>query len=249
MRAQRKSIRHCWGARQHRGLRLEQAWPLDEPRDMLDTTSGLLGVFGAVADNRSVVSSQTNAQVTGDGVAVSRSLGAPEAFGAIFDRHFPAIYGYLARRVGRERAEDLAAQTFVVAFERRASYQRDVQNARPWLYGIATKLLANDRRAEQRRLQTVSRLGTERASGQSNGAAVDSDWDLASALAKLEAEQRDVLFLHVWAGLSYEEIAGSLGLAVGTVSSRLTRARASLRAQLTEAAIGPASTRGREEAR
>lgn len=192
--------------------------------------------------------SQTNQRLAGDGVLVSRSLTAPEAFGEIFDRHFPAIYRYLARRVGRDRAEDLAAQTFVVAFERRGSYRPDVEDARPWLYGIATKLLANDRRAEQRMLQTVSRLGAEQAPVPSNGSAVESDWNLASALAKLDAEHRDVLFLHVCAGLSYEEIAGSLGLAVGTVSSRLTRARASLRGHLTDAASAPALTRGREEA-
>ena len=155
------------------------------------------GVFAAVADNRCVVGPQTDQQVAGYRCPVARSLTTPEAFGAIFDRHFPAIYRYLARRVGRDGAEDLAAQTFVVAFERRANYRREVQDARPWLYGIATNLLANDRRAEQRMLQTVARLGAEQAARQSNGAAVDSDWDLASALARLDADQRDVLFLHV----------------------------------------------------
>src|SRR5579862_8099382 len=89
---------------------------------------------------------------------ITRSLQIPQAFEAIFDRHFDAVHRYLGRRAGRERADDLASQTFVVAFERRATFRWDAASARPWLLGIATKLLANDRRAEQRLLETLGRL-------------------------------------------------------------------------------------------
>ena len=193
------------------------------------------------------MSAQTKSRVVGDGLAISRSLSAPEAFSAIFDRHFRTIYRYLLRRIGHDRAEDLASQTFTVAFQRRADYRLDVEDARPWLYGIATKLLANDRRAEQRRLEALDRLGSEgRTDVAPIGAEVGVESGLGRALARLDPDQRDVLLLHAWAGLSYEEIADSLGVALGTVGSRLSRARSSLRSELTSAG---APTGRREEAR
>jgi RNA polymerase sigma-70 factor (ECF subfamily) len=160
-------------------------------------------------------------------------LTAPEEFGAVFDRHFAAIHRYLARRVGRERADDLAAQTFTVAFERRAMFRRDTSDARPWLYGIATNLLSNDRRAERRLLLALARLSvSSEPVDVFTGGAADADCDLAAALAKLDSAQRDVLLLHAWAELSYEQIAQALEIPVGTVRSRLSRARATLRADL-----------------
>ncbi len=178
----------------------------------------------------------------GDAAVISRSLSAPEAFAAIFDRHFAAIHRYLARRVGRERADDLAAQTFTVAFECRARFRSGCSDARPWLYGIATNLLSNDRRAEQRMLQTIARLSGGIAQSVTPISSEDTDCDLAAALAKLEPAQRDVLLLHAWGELSYEEIADSLGIAIGTVRSRLSRVRAYLRAELELTAAPPTST-------
>src|ERR1035437_9510544 len=85
--------------------------------------------------------------MSSDAELIVRSLTAPEAFGGVFDRHFIAVHRYLARRVGRERADDLASQTFTVAFERRASFRPEAVGARPWLLGIATHLVLNNRRA------------------------------------------------------------------------------------------------------
>src|SRR5579862_3016522 len=93
-----------------------------------------------------------------DADAIVSSLTVPGAFRSVFDRHFAAVHRYLARRVGHARADDLASQTFVVAFERRASFRPEAVDARPWLLGIATHLLMNDRRSEQRVLATVARL-------------------------------------------------------------------------------------------
>jgi RNA polymerase sigma-70 factor (ECF subfamily) len=168
-----------------------------------------------------------------DSVVISRSAEMPNAFGAIFDRHFDAVHRYVARRAGHERADDLASQTFVVAFARRASFRPDVADARPWLLGIATKLLANDRRAEQRLLETYGRLsGDARDAVVPASFASDIDRDIAAALAKLDPAWRDVLLLHAWGDLSYEEIADALAIPLGTVRSRLARARASLQADL-----------------
>ena len=187
-----------------------------------------------------------NSGRTGDAAAIAKSLRTPEAFGAIFERHFGAIHRYLARRVGRERADDLAAQTFSVAFERRATFRLESADARPWLFGIATKLLANNRRAEQRLLEAIARLEAS-PSGCADPVPSAADWEceLAAALAKLDPSQRDVLLLHVWCELSYEQIAGSLEIPLGTVRSRIARARAGLRADLESVAD---STPAKQEA-
>ena len=175
---------------------------------------------------------------------VAESFAAPEAFSAIFDRHFKGVHRYLSRRVGRELADDLASATFTVAFERRRSFRTDSDSAFPWLLGIATNLLRNYRRSEQRLLETVARLGQTGAVFAGAVGPTD-DRDLAGALAGLDPDQRDVLFLYAWADLSYEEIASTLGVPVGTVRSRLSRARALLRAELSQ----PSAAVSREEDR
>jgi RNA polymerase sigma factor (sigma-70 family) len=152
---------------------------------------------------------------------------APDAFTAIFDRHFDAVYRYLARRTDRARAEDLAASTFTVAFERRERFRPEAASARPWLLGIATNLLRNEWRAERRGLDLVARLSGGLGAREGEGAEATNE--LAALLAQLDADQRDVLLLHAWEELSYEEIASALGIPIGTVRSRLSRARARLR--------------------
>jgi RNA polymerase sigma-70 factor (ECF subfamily) len=171
-----------------------------------------------------------------DAELISRSLQRPQVFAEIFDRHFAAVHRYLARRVGRQRADDLAAQTFCVAFARRATFRSETIDSRPWLFGIATNLLRNDRRAEQRLLDTLARLSAEPAAETPDiGLAHGVDPDLAAALAGLDCDQRDVLLLYAWTELSYDEIATALRTPVGTVRSRLSRARAHVRARLETA--------------
>jgi len=168
---------------------------------------------------------------------IAASLRDPEAFGLIFDRHFAAVHVYLARRVGRAAADDLAASTFTIAFERRRAFRAQVESARPWLFGIASNLLRNEWRAERRALAAMVRLRSAVPAGpvsreDSHGVAVAVAAGLAGALSDLDADQRDVLLLHAWEGLSYEEIAAALGIPIGTVRSRLFRARERLRAAL-----------------
>ncbi len=166
-----------------------------------------------------------------DAALISDSVGRPEAFEAIFDRHFDAVWRYLSRRAGSGRADDLASATFVVAFERRHGFRAATSSARPWLFGIATNLLRNELRAEQRALSAIGRVASDAGRGGMDAAIVESA-DVPGLLAALDADQRDVLLLYAWEGLSYREIAVALGVPVGTIRSRLARARARLKAEL-----------------
>jgi RNA polymerase sigma factor (sigma-70 family) len=162
-----------------------------------------------------------------DASIIEESLQRPQAFAALFDRHFDQIHRYLARRLGNDRADDVAATTFAVAFERRATF-RDHVDALPWLFGIATNLLRNEWRAERRALDALAELTVSADRGRVEGAGTDSV-GISELLAGLDAGQRDVLLLHAWEGFSYQEIAAALGVPIGTVRSRLSRARAHLR--------------------
>jgi RNA polymerase sigma-70 factor, ECF subfamily len=98
-----------------------------------------------------------------DAALIARSLHAPEWFGVLFDRHAPAISRYIARRLGPDAADDLVAETFLVAFARRGRYDAAHADARPWLYGIATRLIARHRRDEVRFFRAIARTGVDPA--------------------------------------------------------------------------------------
>ena len=163
----------------------------------------------------------------------------PADFEDAFREHFAPVYRFIARRVGTGLAEDLAAEAFATAYRRRASYDPDRGSLRSWLFGIATNIVREHWRDEQRLLELDARLAS------AGPGSFDEDADsrvvatalaprIAGALAALGREQRDVLLLHAWADLSHEEISAALGIANGTARSRLSRARAALRAQLGE---------------
>ncbi|MGW0203008.1 RNA polymerase sigma factor [Nonomuraea sp. NPDC003201] len=173
-----------------------------------------------------------------DAELIRRSHDDPERFAGIFDRYLQQIHRYAARRLGTQAADDIAAETFLIAFRRRASYDPSHQLARPWLYGIATTLIARHRRGEERFLRALSRTGVDPLPEPMADAVVgrvaaqDHDRRLAGALAGLSRGDRDVLLLVAWGDLSYEEVAEALGVPVGTVRSRLHRARKKTRAAL-----------------
>jgi RNA polymerase sigma factor (sigma-70 family) len=178
-----------------------------------------------------------------DSAAIAASIDGPESFSLLFDRHYPAVHRYLARRAPAGHADDLASATFVVAFERRQTFRADSASARPWLLGIATNLLHDRYRRERRELGTFARLSAEQpcpATG-ARQSAEDSNGEpgLAAALASLDPAQRDALLLYAWEELSYEEIADALDVPVGTVRSRLSRAREHLRSHLEAAPSAP----------
>jgi RNA polymerase sigma factor (sigma-70 family) len=175
-----------------------------------------------------------------DAGVIELSISEPEAFGTIFDRHSPYIHRYLARRLGRDAADDLLSEAFVAAFRRRRSYARDRVDARPWLYGIAANLVRQHRREEVRRLRLQASV---RAEPDHPGPADAADErvsaqagrkPLLAALAGLAHRDREVLLLVAWEDLSYPEVATALNIPVGTVRSRLHRARRQMRAGLPE---------------
>jgi RNA polymerase sigma factor (sigma-70 family) len=180
------------------------------------------------------------AAVRSDAAIIAASLGDPQAFTELFKRHFAAIDRWLHRRVGAPLAEDLAAETFTRAFDHRGRFDQSYADARPWLFGIAANLVHDHRRTELRRLRALARVerweagpsedlaarAVARADARAAGPAV------AAALARLRSEERDVLLLVAWAGLEYEEVAIATGVPIGTVRSRLHRARQALRAEL-----------------
>lgn len=98
-----------------------------------------------------------------DAAAIRRSLESPGAFADVFQRHHAAIHRYLARRLGADLADELAAETFAVAFAKRGRYDLAVADARPWLFGIATKLAHHHWRREERELRAYARTGIDPA--------------------------------------------------------------------------------------
>jgi RNA polymerase sigma-70 factor (ECF subfamily) len=156
-------------------------------------------------------------------------------FAELFDRHYHAVAGFLRRRLDPALADELASETFLQAFSARDRYDLGRADARPWLYGIASNLLGRHRRTEERRLRAYARaavLNHEDAGFDALDARLDAIDDgpaLARALGSLRPGERDVLLLHAWAELTYEQIAFALDVPVGTVRSRLHHARKVLR--------------------
>jgi RNA polymerase sigma-70 factor (ECF subfamily) len=175
-----------------------------------------------------------------DCVLIAESRRVPERFGVLFERHATEIHGYAARRLGVPAADDLMAETFLVAFRRRDHYDLSRDSARPWLYGIATNLIARHRRSEARAYQALARTGTDPVAESFADDAIERVTAagvrplLAGALARLQPRDRDVLLLIAWAGLTYDEIGESLSIPVGTVRSRLHRARNQVRQALRD---------------
>jgi RNA polymerase sigma-70 factor (ECF subfamily) len=168
-------------------------------------------------------------------LVVETRPGLLDAFESSHDR----LFGYVERRVGPDAAEDLVAEAFAVACDRWASYDPARGSVTAWLFGIATNLLRRQRRDERRQWRAYGRTGVDPLA--SAEPAVDERLDaaasaraLAGALASMKAGDRDVLLLYAWADLSYEEIAAALRIPIGTVRSRLNRARRRLRDELEE---------------
>jgi RNA polymerase sigma-70 factor (ECF subfamily) len=180
----------------------------------------------------------TGRSTDSDADLIELSRSEPARFAEVFDRYYGEIHGYAARRLGHSLADDVAAETFLVAFRRRGSYDLARPTARPWLYGIAANLIAGHRRAEVRQYRALARTGpaavaeepAERVAGRVDAAAQRGR--LAAALAGIAPADRDVLLLVAWAQLSCEETAHALGIPAGTARSRLHRARQQIRAAL-----------------
>jgi RNA polymerase sigma factor (sigma-70 family) len=161
-----------------------------------------------------------------------------ESFTAVFDRHFRDVHGYVARRLGQDMADDVAAETFLTAFRLYDRFDAGRGDRLAWLYGIATNLMRRHRRDEVRGYRAMTRLAPvdtvanhdDRVVTRVNAEGLRGA--LAAALAGLSTGDRDVLLLVALAGLTYDQVAEALGISYGTVCSRLNRARRKVRAAL-----------------
>jgi RNA polymerase sigma-70 factor (ECF subfamily) len=174
--------------------------------------------------------------VSSDSDIIRRSRDTPAAFAELYDRHAATIHRYAARRAGSTTADDIMSETFLVAFERRESFDLERDDARPWLYGIATTLLHKHARLEARAWKGMVADGAAALNHdaiEAVGSRIDAEVavrTMASAIRRMPARDRDALLLYAWGDLDYEGIAQALDIPVGTVRSRLNRARRTLRA-------------------
>jgi RNA polymerase sigma-70 factor (ECF subfamily) len=192
---------------------------------------------GASGKSTSMAPAPTDAEL------IAASLDDPPRFAELFDRHFAAVFRFAERRVGHDQAGEVASETFTRAFARRAAYRAGAADALPWLYGIASNLVLHERRRFARYLAAVDRVETE-VSRQARDGGLEAadrrldaprDWErMRAALLALNDTDRELLLLVSWDELSYEDAAAVLGLPVGTVRSKLHRAKARLR-ELLEA--------------
>ena len=173
-----------------------------------------------------------------DADLIARSLAQPDLFTAVFDRHCVEILRYAYARLGPDLAEDVTAETFLVAFQCRARYDCAWPDARPWLYGIAVRQIRRHRRVEARRLRLLRSAMADgptpdhgdRAAERVTAARLGPR--LASVVAALPQQDRDLLLLVAWAELSYAEAATALGTTTSAVKARLHRIRVRMRREL-----------------
>jgi RNA polymerase sigma factor (sigma-70 family) len=177
-----------------------------------------------------------------DATVIHASWTDTDRFAALYDRYSAMLYRYAFRRVGAPAAEDVVADTFLAAFQRRTSYDLSRPDARPWLFGILTKELSRHHRAEKARYRAMLRSGSDPGADPTDDGPADrvatrvsagaARQPLAAALAGLPKNDRDVLLLIAWGDLSYDEVATALTIPLGTVRSRLNRARRKVREAL-----------------
>jgi RNA polymerase sigma-70 factor (ECF subfamily) len=164
-------------------------------------------------------------------VGATDRAASPEArFHALFSRHYPAVFGYAARRAGRDEAGDAAAEVFTVAWRRIERVPAEPETL-PWLYGVARRVVANQERAARRRLRLDARAAV------APGAAVEAPGaaalDVEAALQRLGSADREVLRLAAWEELQPAEIAAVLGCSANAAAVRLHRARQRLAGEMT----------------
>jgi RNA polymerase sigma-70 factor (ECF subfamily) len=183
------------------------------------------------------------AEAEAEAEARSVSMSDTEGFGLLYDRYAGQLYRYAYQRAGDQAAQDIVADTFLAAFQQRATFDPSRGEVRPWLFGILTRKLARYYRAEKTRYLALARAAgpdtehnpDERITEAVSAAALRAP--LAAALARLSPGDRDVLLLIAWADCTYEEAAAVVGIPIGTVRSRLNRARRKVRQALGEEGI------------
>lgn len=168
-----------------------------------------------------------------DAELVARYRRDPELFTAVYDRYYRDVRRYAAGRLDVQAGEDVAAETFLTAFARRDRFDPGRGGLRPWLFGIATNLVARHRRTEARHYRALAAASEPADTGHENRvvasvAAQRMKPALAAALTALSRGERDVVLLVALGQLTHDEVAQALGISYGTVGSRLSRARRKL---------------------
>ena len=159
------------------------------------------------------VADDAGLDVADDSAVIRLSCGEPEQFAILFRTHAAQINRYVVRRLGTDAADDVVAETFLLAFRQRGRYDLAHRDARPWLYGIATNLIRRHRRAEVRQYQALARTGwdpvTEPFTDQVDArVSADAASRCLAALVRLPAGHRDTLLLVAWGDLSYADAVG-----------------------------------------
>jgi RNA polymerase sigma factor (sigma-70 family) len=190
--------------------------------------------------------------VSSDGEIFQRSIRDPEAFREIFERHATIVLAYARKRLGTTSGDEVLAETFLTAFERRSRFDTTYVSARPWLFGIATNMIRHHLREEQEYLRALGKVAPDPpAYPTEDDTRLDAERmrpQLIAAMMTLSQEDRDTFLLLALGDFTYEEIAQALGIPIGTVRSRIHRTRARLREQLPfRTAIGDETPSTHEE--
>jgi RNA polymerase sigma factor (sigma-70 family) len=143
----------------------------------------------------------------------------------MYQRHLPVILRYLRRRLGDHAAEDAAAEVFTRALAQPVREHVEIESTLPWLYGIAANVISERRRTEQRRLRALERLASDASRTPTSENPEPLDPALVTVLRALPDAEREALLLVAWGGLSYEQVAVAMDTPIGTVRSRIARAR------------------------
>ena len=185
-----------------------------------------------------------------DSDIIQRSRDRPGEFGELFERHAPTLLRYVSRRIGPDAAPDVISETFLVAFKKRTTFDADRESALPWLFGIATRELKRHLRDERGMLRSIAASPLEHLAPDTIdqlATRLDAATQVAllgKALGALPRRDRDTLLLYAWGDLTYEGVAQATGTSVGTVKSRIYRARKRLQNTITSQISTSTDTKG-----
>lgn len=169
-----------------------------------------------------------------DAAVIAESLENPEAFAFVFRRHHKRIFRFVTRRIGPDAAADVTSEVFVKAFKSRTRYDPAHGEVLPWIYGIAVNTIGDTLRKARQDQQIHLHIPLETPLSFEDQTIDDLDAtslgrQLNEALGRLNDADRETLLLFALEQLSYAEIGTALGIAAGTVASRINRARRVIR--------------------
>lgn len=172
------------------------------------------------------IAQQDPSALQSDAALLDRArAGDGQAFRVMYDRHLEAIRGYALGRVGPDGADDIVSETFATAWRACGGFDAGAASARPWLYGIATNVIARHRQREKQWLQQHKRAEALVAATALEPTAYELDPALANAIAELSPALRDTLLLTALADLTVAEAGRALGISATAARVRLLRAR------------------------